>query len=162
MRPEYEIVAKAGFVLQLDCPDLAMGRHIQYAHLSIEDFRKQARLHIEALNHAVANIPAEQLRLHLCWGNYEGPHHCDVPLKDIIDVIFLAKPSGLSFDAANPRHAHEWAVFEEVKLPAGKVLIPGVLESKTHFIEQPELIAQRLRPDSQLVRRRNAIPGREC
>jgi 5-methyltetrahydropteroyltriglutamate--homocysteine methyltransferase len=162
MRPEYESVAKAGFVLQLDCPDLAMGRHIQYAHLSTEDFRKQAQLHIEALNHAVANIPAEQLRLHLCWGNYEGPHHCDVPLKDIIDVIFLAKPSGLSFEAANPRHAHEWAVFEAVKLPAGKVLIPGVLESKTNFIEHPELIAQRLARYAKLVGRENVIAGSDC
>jgi len=162
MRPEYESVAKAGFVLQLDCPDLAMGRHIQYAHLSIEDFRKQARLHIEALNHAVANIPGEQLRLHLCWGNYEGPHHCDVPLKDIIDVVFLAKPSGLSFEAANPRHAHEWTVFEAVKLPAGKVLIPGVLESKTNFIEHPELIAQRLARYAKLVGRENVIAGSDC
>ncbi|HEX7966959.1 MAG TPA: cobalamin-independent methionine synthase II family protein [Stellaceae bacterium] len=162
MRPEYERVAKAGFVLQLDCPDLGMGRHIQYAHLGIEDFRKQARLHIEALNHAVANIPAEQLRLHLCWGNYEGPHHCDVPLKDIIDVVFQAKPSGLSFEAANPRHAHEWTVFEEVKLPAGKVLIPGVLESKTNFIEHPELIAQRLGRYAKLVGRENVIAGSDC
>ncbi len=162
MRPEYESVATAGFVLQLDCPDLAMGRHIQYAHLSTADFRKQAQLHIEALNHAVADIPAEQLRLHLCWGNYEGPHHCDVPLKDIIDVIFLAKPSGLSFEAANPRHAHEWAVFEEVKLPAGKVLIPGVLESKTNFIEHPELIAQRLGRYAKLVGRENVIAGSDC
>jgi 5-methyltetrahydropteroyltriglutamate--homocysteine methyltransferase len=162
MRLEYEAVAKAGFVLQLDCPDLAMGRHIQYAHLSIEDFRKQAQLHIEALNHAVADIPAEQLRLHLCWGNYEGPHHCDVPLKDIIDVIFRAKPSGLSFEAANPRHAHEWTVFEAVKLPAGKVLIPGVLESKTNFIEHPELIAQRLGRYAKLVGRENVIAGSDC
>ena len=162
MRAEYESVAKVGFVLQLDCPDLAMGRHIQYAHLSIEDFRQQARLHIEALNHAVANIPAEQLRLHLCWGNYEGPHHCDVPLKDIIDVIFLAKPAGLSFEAANPRHAHEWTVFEEVKLPAGKVLIPGVLESKTNFIEHPELIAQRIARYAKLVGRENVIAGSDC
>src|SRR6185437_9604990 len=127
--------------------------HIQYAHLGIEDFRKQARLHVEALNHAVANIPAEQVRLHLCWGNYEGPHHCDVPLKDIIDVVFEAKASGLSFEAANPRHAHEWTVFEEVKLPPGKVLIPGVLESKTNFIEHPELIAQRIGRYAKLVGR---------
>jgi 5-methyltetrahydropteroyltriglutamate--homocysteine methyltransferase len=162
MRAEYESVAKAGFVLQLDCPDLAMGRHIQYAHLGIEDFRKQARLHIEALNHAVANIPAEQVRLHLCWGNYEGPHHCDVPLKDIIDVAFHAKASGLSFEAANPRHAHEWTVFEEVKLPPGKVLIPGVLESKTNFIEHPELIAQRIGRYAKLVGRENVIAGSDC
>jgi len=162
MRAEYESVAKAGFVLQLDCPDLAMGRHIQYAHLGIEDFRKQARLHIEALNHAIADIPAEQVRLHLCWGNYEGPHHCDVPLKDIIEVVFQAKASGLSFEAANPRHAHEWTVFEEVKLPSGKVLIPGVIESKTNFIEHPELIAQRIGRYAKLVGRENVIAGSDC
>src|SRR5260370_40361905 len=111
-----------------------MGRHIQYAHLSTADFRKQAQLHIEALNHAVADIPAEQLRLHLFWGNYEGPHHCDVPLKDIIDVIFLAKPSGLSFEAANPCHAHEWTWVEADKPTPGEVLHPGRLGSKTHFL----------------------------
>src|SRR5262249_10757718 len=102
MRPEYEAVAQAGFTLQIDCPDLAMGRHIQYAALSVSEFCKKAQLHIEALNHALANIPADRLRLHLCWGNYEGPHHCDVPLRDIIGTVFLAKPSGLSFEAANP------------------------------------------------------------
>jgi 5-methyltetrahydropteroyltriglutamate--homocysteine methyltransferase len=143
MRPEYEAVAKAGFVLQLDCPDLAMGRHIQFADLPVKEFRKNAQLNIEVLNHAVANIPPEQLRMHLCWGNYEGPHHCDVPLADIIDVVFKAKPSYISFEAANPRHAHEWTLFESVKLPEGKVLIPGVLESKTNFIEHLETRAGR-------------------
>jgi 5-methyltetrahydropteroyltriglutamate--homocysteine methyltransferase len=162
MRPEYESVAAAGFILQLDCPDLAMGRHIQYAALDIADFRKKARLHIDALNHAVANIPAEQMRLHLCWGNYEGPHHCDVPLKDVVDVAFLAKPAGLSFEAANPRHAHEWKVFEEVKLPEGKLLIPGVLESKTNFIEHPELVAERIGRYARLVGRENVIAGSDC
>ena len=112
MRQEYETVANAGIVLQIDCPDLAMGRHIQYADLSLAEFRKKARLHVEVLNHALANIPPEQLRMHLCWGNYEGPHHCDVPLADIIDVVFLARPAAISFEAANPRHAHEWKVFE--------------------------------------------------
>jgi 5-methyltetrahydropteroyltriglutamate--homocysteine methyltransferase len=162
MRPEYETVARAGFVLQLDCPDLAMGRHIQYAALDTAEFRKMARLHIEALNHAVAGIAPERMRLHLCWGNYEGPHHCDVPLADIIDVVFLARPSGLSFEAANPRHAHEWKLFEEVKLPEGKVLIPGVLESKTNFIEHPELIAQRIGRYARLVGRENVIAGSDC
>jgi 5-methyltetrahydropteroyltriglutamate--homocysteine methyltransferase len=162
MRPEYEAVAKAGHILQIDCPDLAMGRHIQYAALSTAEFRKAAALHIEALNHALRNIPADRLRLHLCWGNYEGPHHCDVPLRDIIDVIFTAKPQGLSFEAANPRHAHEWTVFEDVKLPDGKVLIPGVLESKTNFIEHPELIAQRIGHYAKLVGRENVIAGSDC
>jgi 5-methyltetrahydropteroyltriglutamate--homocysteine methyltransferase len=162
MRHEYETVAAAGLVLQIDCPDLAMGRHIQYADLNLEEFRKRARLHIEALNHALANIAPEQLRIHLCWGNYEGPHHCDVPLADIIDVIFLARPNGISFEAANPRHAHEWTVFERVKLPDGKVLIPGVIESKSNFIEHPELIAQRIARYANLVGRENVIAGSDC
>src|SRR6185437_11812660 len=162
MRHEYETVAKAGFVLQIDCPDLAMGRHIQYADLSLSDFRKRARLHIEALNHAVANIPAEQLRMHLCWGNYEGPHHRDVPLADIIDIVFTAKPDAISLEAANPRHAHEWTVFEKVQLPDGKVLIPGVIESKSNFIEHPELIAQRIGRYARLVGRGNVIAGSDC
>jgi 5-methyltetrahydropteroyltriglutamate--homocysteine methyltransferase len=162
MRHEYEIIAGAGLILQIDCPDLAMGRHIQYAKLSLGKFRAKARLHIEALNHAVQNIPADQMRLHLCWGNYEGPHHCDVPLQDIIETVLLAKPVGLSFEAANPRHAHEWTVFENVKLPDGKLLIPGVIESKTNFIEHPELIAQRIGRFAKLVGRENVIAGSDC
>ena len=162
MRYEYETVAKAGFILQIDCPDLAMGRHIQYADLSLEDFRKRARLHIEALNHALSGIPSEQLRMHLCWGNYEGPHHRDVPLASIIDIIFTAKPAAISLEAANPRHAHEWTVFEKVKLPDGKVLIPGVIESKSNFIEHPELIAQRIVRYANLVGRENVIAGSDC
>ena len=162
MRAEYEAVAGAGFVLQIDCPDLGMGRHIQYADLSLEDFRKRARQHVEALNHALRNIPAEQLRMHLCWGNYEGPHHCDVPLADIVDIVFLAKPQAVSLEAANPRHAHEWALFERVKLPEGKVLIPGVIESKSNFIEHPELIAQRIARYANLVGRENVIAGSDC
>jgi 5-methyltetrahydropteroyltriglutamate--homocysteine methyltransferase len=162
MRPEYEAVAKAGFVLQIDCPDLAMGRHIQYAGLSLDEFRKRARLNVEALNHALANIPPEQLRIHVCWGNYEGPHHCDVPLADIVDIVFAARPAAISFEAANPRHAHEWKLFETVKLPPGKVLIPGVLESKTNFIEHPELVAQRIGRYAKLVGRENVIAGTDC
>jgi 5-methyltetrahydropteroyltriglutamate--homocysteine methyltransferase len=162
MRHEYETVARAGIVLQIDCPDLAMGRHIQYADLDLKEFRKRARLHIEALNDATANIPPEQLRMHLCWGNYEGPHHCDVPLADIIDIVFLARPSAISFEAANPRHGHEWTVFESVRLPDGKVLIPGVIESKSNFIEHPELIAQRIGRYANLVGRENVIAGSDC
>jgi 5-methyltetrahydropteroyltriglutamate--homocysteine methyltransferase len=162
MRHEYETVAKAGFVLQIDCPDLAMGRHIQFADLPLAEFRKMAMLNIEALNHATANIPPDRLRMHLCWGNYEGPHHCDVPLSDIIDLVFKARPSAISFEAANPRHAHEWALFERVKLPDGKVLIPGVLESKSNFIEHPELIAQRIGRYAKLVGRENVIAGSDC
>jgi 5-methyltetrahydropteroyltriglutamate--homocysteine methyltransferase len=162
MRHEYEAVAKAGIVLQIDCPDLAMGRHIQYAQLSLEEFRKRAGMHVEALNHALAGIAPEQLRMHLCWGNYEGPHHCDVPLADIIDIVFAARPSAISFEAANPRHAHEWTLFERVKLPDGKVLIPGVIESKSNFIEHPELIAQRISRYARLVGRENVIAGSDC
>jgi len=162
MRHEYQTVAKAGFVLQIDCPDLAMGRHIQYADLGLTEFRKRAQLHVEALNHALADIPAEQLRMHLCWGNYEGPHHRDVPLADIIDIIFMAKPIAISLEAANPRHAHEWMIFEKVKLPDGKLLIPGVIESKSNFIEHPELIAQRIGRYARLVGRENVIAGSDC
>ncbi len=162
MRHEYECVTKAGFVLQIDCPDLAMGRHIQYADLSLPEFRKRAQMHIEALNHALRNIPAEQLRIHLCWGNYEGPHHRDVALADIVDLVFTAKPQAISLEAANPRHAHEWALFERVKLPDGKLLIPGVIESKSNFIEHPELIAQRIARYANLVGRENVIAGSDC
>ena len=162
MRHEYETVANAGIVLQIDCPDLAMGRHIQYADLSVEEFRKRARVHVEALNHALANIAPDRLRMHLCWGNYEGPHHCDVPLADIIDIVFTARPSAISFEAANPRHAHEWTLFERVKLPEGKILIPGVIESKSNFIEHPDLIAQRIARYANLVGRENVIAGSDC
>jgi len=162
MRDEYEAVANAGIVLQIDCPDLGMGRHIQYANLNLEEFRKRIRVHIEALNHALRNIPPEQLRMHLCWGNYEGPHHYDVPFADIIDIVFMARPAAISFEAANPRHAHEWTLFERVKLPDGKVLIPGVIESKSNFVEHPELIAQRIGRYANLVGRENVIAGSDC
>jgi 5-methyltetrahydropteroyltriglutamate--homocysteine methyltransferase len=162
MRAEYETVTQAGFVLQVDCPDLAMGRHIQFAGLSLEEFRKMARLHIRALDHALAGIPPDRVRMHLCWGNYEGPHHYDVPLADILDVVFEARPAGISFEASNPRHAHEWRVFERVKLPAGKVIIPGVIDSTTNFIEHPELVAERIGRYARLVGRENVIAGTDC
>jgi 5-methyltetrahydropteroyltriglutamate--homocysteine methyltransferase len=162
MRPEYEAIAGAGFTLQLDCPDLAMGRHIQFADLDLAGFRKAAALRVEALNFATRNIPPERMRIHLCWGNYEGPHHHDVAIADILEVVFRARPAGISFEAANPRHAHEWRVFETVKLPDGKVLIPGVLESKSNFIEHPELIAQRIGRYAKLVGRENVIAGSDC
>ena len=162
MRPEYEAIVAAGFDLQIDCPDLAMGRHIQYANLEVSEFRKRAAEHVEALNGALADIPAERVRMHLCWGNYEGPHHCDVPLAEIVDVVLAAKPAALSLEAANPRHAHEWAVFENTKLPAGKVLIPGVIESKSNFIEHPEVIANRIGNYAKLVGRENVIAGSDC
>jgi 5-methyltetrahydropteroyltriglutamate--homocysteine methyltransferase len=162
MRVEYEAVTDAGFVLQIDCPDLAMGRHIQFADKSIEEFKREARLNIAALNHALANIEPDRLRMHLCWGNYEGPHHYDVPLADIIDVVFEARPSAIALEGANPRHGHEWKVFEDVKLPDGKVIIPGVIESKANFIEHPELIAQRILRYANLVGRENVMAGSDC
>ena len=162
MRHEYETVARAGFVLQLDCPDLAMGRHIQFAALGLDEFRKMARLHLAALDHAVAGIPPEQLRMHLCWGNYEGPHHYDVPLADLLDLVFAARPQAVSFEAANPRHAHEWKVFERVKVPPGKIIIPGVLDSTTNFIEHPDLVAERISRYAGLVGRENVIAGTDC
>lgn len=162
MRHEYETVTSAGIMLQLDCPDLAMGRHIQYADLDLKDFRKRAELHVDALNHALENVPKELVRIHLCWGNYEGPHHCDVPLADIIDVAFRAKASGISFEAANPRHAHEYKVFDDVKVPDDVVLVPGVIESKSNFIEHPDLIAQRIIRIAKRIGREKVIAGSDC
>jgi len=162
MRYEYETIAHAGMTLQLDCPDLAMGRHVQYADLSLEEFRGRMRLHIEALNHAVRNIPAEQLRIHMCWGNYPGPHHCDVPFADIIDVLNYAKPTAILFEAANPRHAHEWEMFESIKPPEGKILVPGVIECQSNYIEHPELVAQRIGRYANLVGRENVMAGVDC
>jgi len=145
MKEEYNAIAQAGIVLQLDCPDLAMGRH-----------------NVEALNFAVSEIPPEQLRMHLCWGNYEGPHHRDVPLRDIIDIVLSARPSAISLEACNPRHEHEWQVFEEVKLPDGKVLIPGVIDSTNNYIEHPDLVAQRIERYAQTVGRENVMAGSDC
>jgi 5-methyltetrahydropteroyltriglutamate--homocysteine methyltransferase len=162
MRLEYEAIVAAGFDLQIDCPDLAMGRHIQYASLDLPEFRKRATKHVEALNYALRNIPAERMRMHVCWGNYEGPHHYDVPLADIVDIIFSGRPASISFEAANPRHAHEWALFDTVKLPEGKIVIPGVIESKSNFIEHPELIANRISNYAKLVGRENVIAGSDC
>jgi len=163
MREEYQLIHKAGFVLQLDCPDLAMGRHIQFLDANLGEFRKLISLHVEALNHAVAGIPPDRMRLHLCWGNYEGPHHCDVPIKDILDIVLAARPAGLSFEASNPRHEHEWQDFKKIKRKLdGKVLIPGVLDSCTNYIEHPELVAQRLVTFAKIVGRENVIAGTDC
>lgn len=162
MRQEYEAIAGAGIVLQVDCPDLAMGRHLQFAGSDLEEFRRQARLNVEALNHATANIDPDQMRMHLCWGNYEGPHHMDVALHDIIDIVLAARPNAISLEACNPRHAHEWAVFEDVKLPDGKLLIPGVIDSTNNYVEHPELVAQRLVRYANLVGKENVMAGSDC
>ena len=159
---EYAAIVGAGFILQLDCPDLASGRNNQFQDLTLDEFRKVVAMHVEALNHAVAGLPPERMRLHVCWGNYEGPHHRDVPLADIIDIVLAARPAGLSIEAANPRHAHEWRLFETVRLPEGKMLIPGVLDTTTNFIEHPELVAQRLLRYARLVNAENVIAGADC
>jgi 5-methyltetrahydropteroyltriglutamate--homocysteine methyltransferase len=162
MRSEYEAIVDAGLLLQIDCPDLGMGRHIQFADLSLEEFRREAALNLEALNEATRNIDPDRMRMHVCWGNYEGPHHCDVPFKDIVDLVFTARPNAIAFEAANPRHAHEWRIFEDVSLPDGKVLIPGVIESKSNFIEHPELVAQRISRYADQVGRENVMAGSDC
>jgi 5-methyltetrahydropteroyltriglutamate--homocysteine methyltransferase len=158
MRTEYEAIHRAGFILQLDCPDLTgLSGSTRPGEVSSD-----LGIRIEALNHAVANIPAERMRLHLCWGNYEGPHHLDVPLNDIIGEVFKARPMGLAFEGANPRHEHEWAIFSEVRLPPDKVIIPGVLDTTTNYIEHPELVAQRLVRYAEQVGRENVIAGADC
>lgn len=162
LRHEYEAIAAQGIILQVDCPDLAMGRHTQFRELDLSGFRDKMALNIEALNRATANIPPEQLRMHMCWGNYPGPHHCDVPFRDIIDLVWRARPHAIQFEAANPRHAHEFAMFEEIKLPEGKVLIPGVIECQSNYIEHPELIAQRIARYAHLVGRDNVMAGADC
>jgi len=163
MRAEYQAVYEAGFVLQLDCPDLAGGRNRpQYAHSSIDDFRRMVAMHVEALNHAVADIPPERMRMHVCWGNYEGPHLSDVPLVDIVDLLYRARPAGLVLEAANPRHEHEWTVFRDHPLPEDKVLITGVLDSTTNFVEHPELIAQRIGRFADVIGRERVIAGTDC
>lgn len=162
MKKEYNAIHQAGFLLQLDCPDLAMGRHTQFADASLDAFLKNAALHVEALNHAVSDIPPERIRLHLCWGNYEGPHHRDVPLRDIIDIVLRARAAAICFEAANPRHEHEWKVWQEITLPEDKVRIPGVLDSCTNYVEHPELVAERICRFAEAVGRENVMAGTDC
>lgn len=162
MRTEYEAIAAAGFLVQIDCPDLAMGRHAQYADLTVEEFRKKIAVHVEALNTAVRNIDPDQLRMHLCWGNYEGPHNHDVDLVDIIDIVLQARPRAIVVEAANPRHGHEWQVFETVTLPQDKILIPGVIDTSSNYIEHPDLVAQRILRYAELVGPERVIAGTDC
>jgi 5-methyltetrahydropteroyltriglutamate--homocysteine methyltransferase len=162
MRIEYRAIHEAGFILQIDCPDLAMGRHTLFAGGTLEEFRRSVALHVEALNHAVDGIPPDRMRIHLCWGNYEGPHHRDVPLASILDLVLRARPSGISFCAANPRHEHEWAVWEEMKIPDDKVIIPGVIDSTSNFIEHPELVAERILRFTRIVGTDRVIGGTDC
>lgn len=162
MKQEYQAIVQAGFLLQVDCPDLAMTRVTQFAHLSVDEFKDVVALHIDVLNSALDGLPPERLRLHLCWGNYEGPHHYDVPLQEIIHLVLKARPVGISFEGANPRHAHEWKVWREVSLPDDKVIIPGVLDSTTNFIEHPELVAERIVRYAEVVGRERVIAGTDC
>lgn len=162
MRYEYESIAAAGAFVQVDCPDLAMGRHTVYAKLDREQYRERIALNIAAINHAVRNIPAEQLRMHLCWGNYPGPHHHDVPITDVLDLVWEAKPQTILFEAANPRHAHEWAVFETIAVPDGKILCPGVIEPQSNYIEHPEVVAQRIERYAQILGPERVMAGVDC
>jgi 5-methyltetrahydropteroyltriglutamate--homocysteine methyltransferase len=163
MKAEYDAIAAAGIVLQLDCPDLAMTRAmLGNDALTEAQFRDQIRMHVRALNHAVRDIPPEQMRMHVCWGNGEWPHVTDIPLAAIIDVVLEARPAGLVFEAANPRHEHEWKVWKDVRLPDGKVLIPGVLDTTTNFVEHPELVAQRIIRFAEIVGKQNVIAGTDC
>jgi 5-methyltetrahydropteroyltriglutamate--homocysteine methyltransferase len=162
MKREYQAVVGAGFILQIDCPDLALGRHTQFAHLTLEEFRRAAEMHVEVLNHAVADIPPDRMRMHLCWASTGGPHLRDVPLRDIADVVIKARPGAFVISGANPRHAHEWKVWKDVPLPEGKILVPGVIDSTTNFIEHPELVAERITRYASVVGRDNVIAGVDC
>lgn len=162
LRVEYEAIAQAGIILQIDAPDLAMGRHTMYRDRSLEEFEALAARHIEVLNQALRNVPAERARMHVCWGNYEGPHHHDVPMERLLPIVLKAKPQGLLFEAANPRHAHEWAVFRDVKIPEDKVLIPGLLATTTNYIEHPQLVAERIERFAQIVGRERVMAGSDC
>jgi 5-methyltetrahydropteroyltriglutamate--homocysteine methyltransferase len=162
MREEYEAIAKAEFILQLDCPDLASGRMSVFSTVSDEEFVRQCHISIEILNDALKNVPAESVRLHLCWGNYEGPHMHDVALEMILPAVLKAKAAVISFEGANPRHAHEWDVWRRIKLPDDKALMPGVIDSTTNFVEHPELVAQRIEQYASVVGRERVIAAVDC
>ena len=162
MQSEYEAIHDAGFALQLDCPDLAMAHHTGFQDLSEEEFLKRAALHVEVLNHAVRNIPAERMRLHICWGNYEGPHDHDIPLAKVAPILLKAKPAALVIEAANPRHEHEWSLWRALSLPDDKRLIAGVIDTSTNYVEHPELVAERLERLAGLVGRERVIAGTDC
>ena len=161
MREEYRAIVDAGFLLQIDDPDLPDGWQM-YPEMSVAEYRRYAELRVDALNHALRDIPREKIRLHVCWGSFHGPHEADIPLRDIVDIIFKVRASSYSIEASNPRHEHEWRIFEEVKLPEGAVLIPGVVGHCTDFIEHPELVAERLVRYAKLVGRENVMAGTDC
>ena len=166
MSTEYEAIVAAGLDLQIDAPDLAMGRHIKFRDVDDAEFLRNAHLQVEALNHALRNVPANRVRMHLCWGNYEGPHHHDIGLEKIVSLVLKAKPSTILFEGANPRHQHEWEVWAEVankgQLPQDKILVPGVLDTVNNFIEHPRLVAQRLKTYANIVGRERVMAGTDC
>jgi 5-methyltetrahydropteroyltriglutamate--homocysteine methyltransferase len=162
MRAEYEAVVGGGIILQIDAPDLGMGRHTMYKDRSAGEYLSLAARHVEVLNHALRNVPADRVRMHMCWGNYEGPHHHDIPMRELLPVVAKAKPQALLFEAANPRHAHEWTVFEEIKIPEDKILVPGVITSTSNYVDHPELVAERLVRFAGIVGRERVIAGSDC
>ncbi len=162
MRTEYEAIVAAGFLLQIDAPDLGMGRHTMYRNATVDEYLASAARHVEVLNHALRSIPADRMRMHICWGNYEGPHHHDVPLELLLPVVIRAKPQALLFESANPRHAHEWQVFRDQEVPEDRILVPGVLSSTTNYVEHPELVAERIQRFADIVGRERVIAGSDC
>jgi 5-methyltetrahydropteroyltriglutamate--homocysteine methyltransferase len=162
MQEEYAAITGAGFLLQIDCPDLAMSRHTGFQDLSETEFLKRAAFHIDVLNHALAKVPAHMVRMHVCWGNYEGPHTHDIDFRKIVEIVLGAKVQGLVLEAANPRHAHEWTVWRDVKLPQDQVLIPGVIDTSTNYVEHPALVAERIIRFADLVGRERVIAGTDC
>ena len=164
MREEYETIAAAGLDLQLDCPDLALSRHMLFNDLSDNEFLKIASMHVEALNHALQNVPKDQIRIHICWGNYEGPHCCDIGMEKVFPILMSAKAQYLLFETSNPRHSHEWIVFKErsSEIPDDKVLVPGVVDTTSNFIEHPKLVAQRLEKFTNIVGSERVIAGSDC
>ncbi len=164
MKAEYETIVASGLDLQLDCPDLALSRHMLFNDLSDDEFIKIAHMHVEALNHALADIPQEKVRVHICWGNYEGPHCCDIPMSKMFDTLMSTKAGYVLFETSNPRHGHEWAVFKERKadIPDDKILVPGVVDTTTNFVEHPELVAQRIQRFVDIVGHDRVIAGSDC
>jgi 5-methyltetrahydropteroyltriglutamate--homocysteine methyltransferase len=162
MQWEYEAIAGAGLILQLDCPDLAMARHTGFQDLSESEFLTRAEHQVDVMNHALRNIPADSLRMHVCWGNYEGPHDHDIPLEKIMNIVLKAKPTAILIEASNPRHAHEWIVWKSARIPEDKILIPGLLTSTSNYVEHPELVSQRICQFADIVGRERVMAGTDC
>ena len=162
MKHEYRAIIESGFYLQIDCPDLGMGRHTTFKHDDEKTFLKAAEEQVEVLNSALGGLPAERMRIHICWGNYEGPHTRDIGLDKVIGLLLRAKPDILLFEGANPRHAHEWQVFKTVEIPNSKILCPGVVDSTSNYVEHPELVAERLQKFSEIVGPERVMAGTDC